>query len=125
VIVYQLFSLQTHDRIRIKVRVKENEDAPSVTSIWKSANWLEREIYDLYGVKFSGHPELRRIMLDDRWVGYPQRKDYPIKKYQRFEGSSTIEHLGLEAHSHNAKDEVKRVGTASPLGQEVEEGGHR
>lgn len=96
VVVYQLLSLQNHDRIRVKVRVKENEDMPTATVIWKSANWLEREIFDLYGVNFAGHPEMRRIMLDDRWVGHPQRKDYPIKKYQRFEGTSTIEHLGLE-----------------------------
>ena len=121
VMVYQMLSLQNHDRIRVKVRVKEHEETPSLTVLWKAANWLEREVYDLYGVKFSGHPNLRRIMLDDRWVGHPQRKDYPIKRYQRFEGSSTIEHLGLEEHSRNAGEEVKRAMTASPLGQANQE----
>jgi NADH-quinone oxidoreductase subunit C len=95
VVVYQLFSLQNHDRVRIKVRVKEEEETPSVTGIWKAANWLEREVFDMYGVKFSGHPDLRRIMLDERWVGHPQRKDYPIKRYQRFEGSLSTDSFGL------------------------------
>lgn len=97
VVVYQLLSLQNMDRIRIKVRVGENESMPSAVGLWKSANWLEREVYDMYGVKFSGHPNMTRIMMDQRWVGHPQRKDYPMKKYQRFEGSSTLESLGLEA----------------------------
>lgn len=96
VVVYQLFSLQSHDRIRIKVRVKEEEEIASVTGIWKAANWLEREVFDMYGVKFSGHPNLRRILLDERWVGYPQRKDYPIKRYQRFEGSASTDSFGLD-----------------------------
>lgn len=95
-VVYQMFSLKFLDRIRVKVRAKEGEKVPSVTSLWKAADWLEREVYDFYGIPFEGHPNLRRIMLDDRWVGHPQRKDYPIKRYQRFEGSATLEHLGLE-----------------------------
>lgn len=99
VVVYQLLSLQNMDRIRIKVRVKEDEEIPSVTTIWKSANWLEREVYDMYGIKFAGHPNMRRILLDDRWVGHPQRKDYPIKRYQRFEGSSPLESFSLESET--------------------------
>lgn len=121
VTVYQLFSLKFLDRIRIKVRLKDGEECPTMTTLWKSANWLEREVYDMYGVKFSGHPNMKRIMLDQRWVGYPQRKDYPIKRYQRFEGSSTLESLGLEEHPrHNPLDEVTDVSSASPLGQRPE-----
>ncbi|HEY8280198.1 MAG TPA: NADH-quinone oxidoreductase subunit C [Bdellovibrionota bacterium] len=117
-VVYQLFSLKFLDRIRIKVRVKEDEECPSMVPLWKGANWLEREVYDLYGIRFTGHPNMTRIMLDQRWVGYPQRKDYPIKKYQRFEGSSTLESLGLEEHPrHNPLEEVNSVSAASPLGQ--------
>lgn len=97
VVVYQLFSFQYLDRIRVKVRIKEDEEAPTITGLWKSANWLEREVFDMYGIRFSGHPNMRRILMDDRWVGHPQRKDYPIKKYQRFEGSSRLESFDLES----------------------------
>lgn len=96
VVVYQMLSLQFMDRIRIKVRVPEGEECPSVTGLWMGADWPEREVFDMYGIRFAGHPNMRRILLDDRWVGHPQRKDYPIKRYQRFEGSSTLEGLGLE-----------------------------
>jgi len=96
VVVYQLLSMQNKDRIRIKVRVAEDKEAPSIVSLWESANWLEREVFDMYGIKFSNHPNLRRILLDDRWVGHPQRKDYPIKRYQRFEGSLPLDKFDLE-----------------------------
>lgn len=93
VVVYQLFSLQNFDRIRVKVRAKENEEVPSATAVWKAADWLEREVFDMYGVRFTNHPNMRRIMLDERWLGHPQRKDYPIKRYQRFEGSLPLDAL--------------------------------
>lgn len=93
VVVYQLFSLQNFDRIRVKVRAKENEEVPSATAVWKAADWLEREVFDMYGVRFTNHPNMRRIMLDERWLGHPQRKDYPIKRYQRFEGSLPLDSL--------------------------------
>ncbi len=79
VLVYQLYSYQTSRLIRVKARLPEDEPAPSVTSIWRTANWLEREVYDMFGIEFSGHPELRRILLPDDWRGYPLRKDYDIK----------------------------------------------
>jgi NADH:ubiquinone oxidoreductase subunit C len=119
--IYQLFSLKFLDRIRVKVRLREGEECPTMTTLWKAANWLEREAYDMYGMKFAGHPNMTRIMLDQRWVGYPQRKDYPIKRYQRFEGSSTLESLGLEEHPRgSALDEVTDVSSASPLSQRPE-----
>ncbi len=79
VLVYQLYSYQNSRLIRVKARLPEDEPAPSVTSIWRTANWLEREVYDMFGIEFSGHPELRRILLPDDWRGYPLRKDYDIK----------------------------------------------
>lgn len=94
-VVYQLLSMQYKDRIRVKVSVRDGEEIPSVTGLWQAANWLEREVFDMYGIRFSNHPDLRRIMLDQRWVGHPQRKDYPIKRYQRFAGSLEISQAGL------------------------------
>ena len=79
VLVYQLYSYQTSRLIRVKARLPQDQTAPSVTSIWRTANWLEREVYDMFGIEFSGHPELRRILLPDDWRGYPLRKDYDIK----------------------------------------------
>lgn len=96
VVVYHLLSLQNKDRIRVIVRLNDGEEVPSVVGIWKSANWLEREVFDLYGVRFANHPNLRRIMLDDRWVGHPLRKDYHIKKYQRWEDSLEMKNVGFE-----------------------------
>jgi NADH-quinone oxidoreductase subunit C len=96
VVVYQLLSLQHLDRIRIKVRLKEGEAMPTATGLWKAADWLEREVFDMYGVTFADHPNMRRILLDDRWQGHPQRKDYPMKRYQRFEGSSPLESFGID-----------------------------
>jgi len=78
-LVYQLYSYKLGSLIRIKARAAESEVVPSVSSIWKTANWLEREVYDLFGIEFSGHPDLRRILLPDDWHGYPLRKDYDIK----------------------------------------------
>ena len=82
-VVYQLFHTQTSDRIRVKVPVTEAEpEVDSVFPIWKAANFLEREVWDMYGIKFKGHPDLRRVLLYDEFVGFPLRKDYPILKEQ-------------------------------------------
>jgi len=78
-IVYLLCSLKNNERIRLKVRIGENESISSVESIWKVANWYEREVYDLFGISFENHPDLRRILLWDGFEGHPLRKDYPTK----------------------------------------------
>jgi NADH/F420H2 dehydrogenase subunit C len=78
-VVYCLFSTRHRWRVRMKVRAAETEGVPSVTGIWPSANWLEREVYDLFGVNFTGHPDRRRILMPDDWQGHPQRKDYPLE----------------------------------------------
>ncbi|MFQ6070576.1 MAG: NADH-quinone oxidoreductase subunit C [Candidatus Aminicenantales bacterium] len=81
--VYHLFSLTENRRLRIKVRLaEENLEVDSLTSLWKNANWLEREVYDMFGVKFKGHPDLRRLFMYDGFEGHPLRKDYPLKKRQ-------------------------------------------
>ncbi len=78
-LVYQIYSYKLGRLIRVKARSSEGEVVPSVSSVWKTADWLEREVYDLFGIEFSGHPDLRRILLPDDWHGYPLRKDYDIK----------------------------------------------
>ncbi len=82
-VVYHLYSLQYNLRVRIKLPVGEdNCHADSVVHLFKTANWYEREIWDLYGVKFKGHPNLKRILLYEGFRGHPLRKDYPINKRQ-------------------------------------------
>ena len=78
--VYQLLSIANKDRLRIKTPVAEADcSIPTATQVWKTANWLEREVYDLFGIKFDKHPDLRRILMTDDWVGHPLRKDYPLQ----------------------------------------------
>ncbi len=77
-VIYILFSIENHNRIILKVRINENDEIPSLTSLWSAANWQEREAYDMFGIKFAGHPNLKRILMDEDWVGYPQRKDFPL-----------------------------------------------
>jgi NADH-quinone oxidoreductase subunit C len=76
-IVYNLFSIDSNERVRLKVRTNGTVD--SVTGVWPSANWLEREVFDLFGVTFTNHPDLRRLLLPPDWEGYPLRKDYPLE----------------------------------------------
>ena len=74
-----LYSTALRHRVRVKARVAESEAVPSVTGIWPAANWLEREVYDMFGVTFTGHPDLRRMLMPFDWQGHPQRKDYPLE----------------------------------------------
>jgi NADH-quinone oxidoreductase subunit C len=80
-VVYQLLSLTRNRRLRVKVSTDEATPVPSVTSLWPVAGWLEREVFDMYGVGFSGNPDLRRILTDYGFEGYPQRKDFPLTGY--------------------------------------------
>ncbi|MFQ5427777.1 MAG: NADH-quinone oxidoreductase subunit C [Thermodesulfobacteriota bacterium] len=81
-VVYHLYSTSTKLRICLKVGLAEGESVPSVTDIWSAANFPEREAYDMFGIVFSGHPDLRRIYLDEDWEGFPLRKDYPLRGYK-------------------------------------------
>lgn len=83
-VVYQMYSMSRNHRFRVKVAVQDDAvTVPSVWDMWGIANWMEREVWDLYGVKFTGHPNLRRIMCHDEFVGHALRKDYPITKRQK------------------------------------------
>lgn len=77
-VVLNLYSFAKNERLRIKVHVGEKEQISSVAGVWSTANWLEREVWDMFGIVFSGHPNLTRILLPDEWQGFPLRKDYDI-----------------------------------------------
>lgn len=77
-IVWILYSFSRNERIRVKTQIKDGESIPSAESIWLTANWLEREVYDMFGIGFEGHPDLKRILLPEAWQGHPLRKDYDI-----------------------------------------------
>ena len=77
-VVYILYSFPHNQRIRVKTMIGDGASLPSVTSIWPTANWLEREVYDMFGIRFEGHPDMKRILLPDDWKGHPLRKDYGI-----------------------------------------------
>jgi len=80
---YHLVSIPRRDRVRLRTRISsENPIVDSLIPVWPGANWLEREIFDLFGVRFSGHPDLRRILLPDDWEGHPLRRDYPTEGYR-------------------------------------------
>jgi NADH-quinone oxidoreductase subunit C len=85
-LVYHLMSLPTGAVVRLKIQVGDDEhpqpEAPSVTDVWPAANWYEREVFDLFGIRFTGHPDMRRIEMPDDWVGHPLRKDYPLTGIQ-------------------------------------------
>jgi len=78
-VVYNLFSIARNERVRLKAGLAEGESIDSVTDVWPAANWMEREVYDLFGVTFKNHPDLRRILLPTDWEGHPLRKDYPLE----------------------------------------------
>ena len=86
--VYNLYSIENNERVRLKVATRDSVE--SVTSVWPAANWMEREVFDLFGVSFTGHPDLRRLLLPPDWEGYPLRKDYPL---EFVENAWTVNHL--------------------------------
>jgi NADH-quinone oxidoreductase subunit C len=81
-VVYLLHSLEANIRVRLKCRVGEPFELDSVTGVWRSANWYEREVFDLFGVVFRNHPSLRRILMPENWEGHPLRKDYPVHGFK-------------------------------------------
>lgn len=89
-IVYNLYSISANERVRLKVGVNETDGVESVTSVWPTANWMEREVFDLFGVPFKNHPDLRRLLLPPDWEGHPLRKEYPL---EAMENNWTAKHL--------------------------------
>ena len=87
-VVYHLFSHTNLCRIRVKAAT--DEEVPTVIPVWLGADWAEREVFDMFGLKFKGHPDLRRVLMDERWEGHPLRKDYPLRGYQIFPDAEKI-----------------------------------
>ena len=82
-VVYHLLSITNKERVRLKVRLDGSSPAlDSVTQVWPAANYFEREVFDLFGVRFAGHPYLRRLLMPEDWEGHPLRKDYPVEGYR-------------------------------------------
>jgi len=129
-VVYNLYSIKANARVRLKVWTNEAVGVESVTSVWPAANWMEREVYDLFGVTFHNHPDLRRLLLPPDWQGHPLRKEYPLKPV---ENEWTRKHLppfdavqqeqleqrrgyGLEILSHPDERRIREIFVA---GREV------
>jgi NADH-quinone oxidoreductase subunit C len=77
-LVWVLYSFARNERIRVTAQIRDGENVPSSVPIWAAANWLEREVFDMFGIKFDGHPDMKRILLPEGWKGHPLRKDYGI-----------------------------------------------
>ena len=105
-VVYNLYSLSHRHRIRVKARLPEKDLViDSVVAVWRGADWFEREAFDLFGIEFRNHPDLRRLLLPDNWRGYPLRKDYPLKGLDDWEYPEYEQ--AMELHRHDDEWTVK------------------
>ena len=121
-VVYNLYSISANERVRLKATVNAGEGVESVTGLWPSANWLEREVFDLFGINFINHPDLRRILLPPDWKGHPLRKDYPL---EFVENNWTENHLPEFTEVQREQLEQRRVRemTEERLVREIFQGG--
>jgi NADH-quinone oxidoreductase subunit C len=101
-VVYHLLSLGGHRRLRVKVSVPEDSpEVDSLTPLWRAADWMEREVWDMFGIRFRGHPDLRRILLYEEFRGYPLRKDYPVNQRQPLVPERPLAGTFVDARSNN------------------------
>ncbi|MGH7829235.1 MAG: NADH-quinone oxidoreductase subunit C [Candidatus Binatia bacterium] len=108
-VVYHLYSLTQHHRLRVKVAVPEEDPiVDSLTPLWKGANWLEREVWDMFGIRFRGHPDLRRILLYEQFQGHPLRKDYPVNQRQPLVEERELEGTFVDDRSDNKLLQLKQ-----------------
>jgi NADH-quinone oxidoreductase subunit C len=112
-LVYHLLSIPNRLRLRVKVRVDSAEAAgrgvvPSVQDIWRSAGWPEREVYDMFGIVFANHPDLRRILMPEDWEGHPARKDYPVQIKKTAQTYEPLEVSEEEFRANIERDRVRR-----------------
>ena len=105
-VVYNLFSIPANERVRLKVSTTEDTSVDSVTGVWPAANWLEREVFDLFGIRFANHPDLRRLLLPPDWEGHPLRKDFPL---EFVENAWTEKHLPEMTDVHMEQVQQRRA----------------
>jgi NADH-quinone oxidoreductase subunit C len=108
-VVYHFVSPHRRARVRVKVRLPHEAAIASVTPVWAGANWMEREVYDLFGIVFDGHPDLRRIMMPDDWEGFPLRKDYPVQLRK-----DTATYMPLQVSAEEFKANLERDRQSRP-----------
>jgi len=108
-LVYHLLSVSGRHRLRLKVRVGDGDYVPTVQTVWPSAGWLEREVWDMFGIVFDGHPDLRRLLMPEDWEGHPQRKDYPVQIQKDAQTYEPLEISQEEFKANLVRDRVKRT----------------
>jgi len=109
-VVYNLYSIPLRHSIRIRAQVPENDAViDTVTTLWCGADWPERECYDLVGISFTGHPDMRRILLPDDWEGHPLRKEYPLKGREEWSGLEELKHKVVELQEFGLGDGTLRT----------------
>jgi NADH-quinone oxidoreductase subunit C len=108
-LVYILVSMETRRRLRVKVRLARGDaHVPTVTGLWAGANWLEREVWDLFGIAFDGHPDPRRLLMPEDWEGHPLRKDYPVQIRKTPQSSEPLQLTAEEFRANVMKDRLAR-----------------
>ena len=107
-VVYHLLSIPNRLRMRLKVRATEQVAVPTIQGVWPAAGWLEREVWDMFGVVFDGHPDLRRLLMPDDWEGHPQRKDYPVQIRKSVQTYEPLEISEAEFRANLERDRVTR-----------------
>jgi NADH-quinone oxidoreductase subunit C len=107
-IVYHLLSIPHTHRVRLKVRATEQTPVATVQQVWPAAGWLEREVWDMFGVIFDGHPDLRRLLMPEDWEGHPQRKDYPVQIRKAAQTYEPLEISEAEFKANMQRDRVTR-----------------
>lgn len=108
-LVYHLLSIPNRLRLRLKVRMGEGASVPTVQGVWPAAGWLEREVWDMFGIVFEGHTDLRRILMPEDWEGHPARKDYPVQIRKTPQTYQPLEVTEEEFRANLERDRVKRT----------------
>jgi NADH-quinone oxidoreductase subunit C len=108
-VVYHLVSVPHRLRLRLKVRVPDGGTLPTVQSVWPAAGWPEREVWDMFGIFFDGHPDLRRLLMPEDWEGHPQRKDYPVQIRKTAQTYEPLEVSEQEFRANLERDRARRT----------------